>query len=1147
MNLNSKTLLVRLLPLVCATGLATVTVRAETIDGTLDLNGSDRTVSGGLTGSGEITNTSETLATLTVDCGDGEAVFSGTVSGNIVLVKTGSGTQTLAGANTHTGGTRVEGGFLAVNSAAALGASGAPLTLCGGGLLARESLTVDTDSHEVTCGPGLATWRASVGKTLSLSGAKFTVWANTELTYDGGGQINLGVWMAYDLGNLPSSTLTVGEGTTLRCQNALVLGGDIPKWNFARTRLLEGSTVYAYGRSHLCNLEMTGAELRLWKDDELAAAALGTLKVLPSKTPSKIVGKSFCLGDVYTAGGNDTISRVDALDVAEGATLEVNAALSSRIPGHGLTKTGVGTLRLLASSPLDGICDVQGGTLTLACDVSLSSDLSLVCTGGARIRLEDGALLTADVSSDIAILRSADVWLDAARIDAADGASVSRIANRGVTGGAFAAQTVGGVTDIAPTFAADGINGLPALAFDGTQSLHLDYTNKTEHFSLFAVYKWDAWEATDGKGLWSGPFAFGTVQSAWAEDSNLPGAVAYYTKDGPRRLFGYANYANAAGAVVQTYSAADARSGAADDFVPLLHEHEINGGETTLALSWDATDTEARDSTKSVDVSSVADFSRKIETMVLGARMMNSGAAYRNRMLNGKIGELLVFSRALTDAEKKSIRAYLKKKWFTASPSAVSEADEAEAAVSIEVPEQATAFASGAFAGAAAIRKAGEGELVLGARTESAVAVAEGTLTLTATQMVSRANIWVDPSDASTVTFDADGIHVAGLANKGKAGGVFGRAKSPATWKYDVAYPTLAANGLNGHATLTFDGLSALCLESAYVNNAETTHTLHVYAVLKRTAYADDLGKGLYGGAWSFYKGNVGANDDAQSGSFFMTEKSNGDGMGGISMVQNGNGSVVIKPANDPDLTGKAVILVAHGAPASVYGTRLDAASDPDVATVAGTFGQASLAPFDIDRISLGARGGNWDTVQVYGEGSDKNRSWQGEMGEFIAFTKPLSAAEERELVAYLRKKWLDVGDGPSEPPAFLSGQFVSAALTPQATLSVGTGATLVSSVPVCTIAALSLADGVRVVREAHGGTASDYRLFDVTGDVSLSGTILLNVSPRPMGTMPFVGYGTLSGHALWQREGRGHYTIHDRAAHKELWLACPGMRLQIR
>ena len=119
--------------------------------------------------------------------------------------------------------------------------------------------------------------------------------------------------------------------------------------------------------------------------------------------------------------------------------------------------------------------------------------------------------------------------------------------------------------------------------------------------------------------------------------------------------------------------------------------------------------------------------------------------------------------------------------------------------------------------------------------------------------------------------------------------------------------------------------------------------------------------------------------------------------------------------------------------------------------------------------------------------------------------------------------------------------------LPPKTTLSFGTRATLASSVSSCRIAALSLADGARVVREAHNAAASDYRLFDVTGDGSLSGTVRLNVSPRPREATPFVGYGTLSGSALWQREGDGHYTVYDRAAHKELWLACPAMRLLIR
>ena len=73
------------------------------------------------------------------------------------------------------------------------------------------------------------------------------------------------------------------------------------------------------------------------------------------------------------------------------------------------------------------------------------------------------------------------------------------------------------------------------------------------------------------------------------------------------------------------------------------------------------------------------------------------------------------------------------------------------------------------------------------------------------------------------------------------------------------------------------------------------------------------------------------------------------------------------------------------------------------------------------------------------------------------------------------------------------------------------------------------------------------YRLFDVTGDVSLSGTIRVNVSPRPRGTVPFVGYGTLSGTAVWLREGRGRYAVEDWAAQKELRLVSPGLLWLIR
>lgn len=1159
---------IRLTLFVCALGLS-AGVSAEALEGTVDLGGVDRVIAGGLVGTGEITNSSATPATLTIVC-EGDATFEGTVSGNILLVKTGAGTQRLIGANVHTGGTRVEGGFLAVDSAAALGADGASLVLCGGGLLAREDLTVDTDRHAVTCGPGLAVWRTMPGKSLSLSGGNFRLKASTELVYEGGGQVNLGVWMAYDLGNLASSTLTVGEGTTLRCLNALVLGGVIPKWSFARTRLQEGCCVFAYGLSHLSNLEMTGAELRLWHNDGAAgvgfanaekyahATALGDIKVLASQSPSRIVGKTFQICEEY----DGTVYGASVFDIAEGAVLEMDAVLSegpvyvggmvdaARSPAaRGVTKAGVGELKLLASCALGGDLCVRDGTLTLAWDVSLSPSSRLVCVDGARIQLTDGACLDAAVIADSALLRSADVWLDAATLDAVDGAQVETIANRGTSGGAFHVKTIGATRDRAPVLAEDGINGLPALRFDGTQSLHLDYENKTEHFTLFAVYKWDAWSNEDGKGLWSGPFAFGPILPSWAEDNSLPGAVAYYTKDGPQRIFGYANYADAAGKVVQTYRAADARANVDDGLAALLQEHEINGAASSLALGWDATDAEVRDTSMGGDRAEEADLRRNIEMMVVGARMLNDGCAYSKHMLDGRIGEILVFSRALTDAEKRAVRAYLKAKWFADGKTApvVKKGSDA-VALEVAVPTGSTAVLGGAFSGTAALRKVGGGSLVLATQLDAVLAADEGTLTLAATQTMTQADVWVDPSDSQTVSLDATGAHVEELKNKGRVGGFFSRAKSPSTWKYDVAYPTLSANGINGRTSLSFDGLSALCLENAFRNQGQGTRNLHVYAVLKRTAYEDKMGKGLYGGAWSLYRGGGGANDDAQAGSFFMTEKSDGDGKGGVSMVQNGAASGVIKPVADGTLTGKAVLLVAHGAPTSVWGTRLDASSDPEALTFAGTFNSPDLAAFDIDLVALGARGGSWDTVQVYGEGDDRNRSWRGEMGEFIVFTNPLTPAEERSLVDYLRRKWLGVGAGTAEPPAFLAGRLQVPELGRRTALSVGASATLASETVSATIASLTLADGARIVRTVSNPDGVDaFRLFDVLGALVCRGDVRLHVKPRPVASAVFLGYGDSQGTGVWRCEGKGRYSVVDFPAVRELRFVRPGGLLLIR
>ena len=75
----------------------TVDGQSVTNNGTFDLNGYSVTVSL-LTGSGAVTNTAEGTSVLTID-GSGNDRFSGTVTGNVNFVKTGTGTWTVSSDN----------------------------------------------------------------------------------------------------------------------------------------------------------------------------------------------------------------------------------------------------------------------------------------------------------------------------------------------------------------------------------------------------------------------------------------------------------------------------------------------------------------------------------------------------------------------------------------------------------------------------------------------------------------------------------------------------------------------------------------------------------------------------------------------------------------------------------------------------------------------------------------------------------------------------------------------------------------------------------------------------------------------------------------------------------------------------------------
>jgi fibronectin-binding autotransporter adhesin len=196
-------------------------------DGTLDINSKSATLSV-LTGGGVIVDSAAGSAMLTVGAGNATSTFSGTINdvpGTLSLVKTGTGTLTLRGENTFSGGTTINGGDLQIDGDAALGNTLGGVVINSGVLEvtfhttspASRAFTLGSSSSEILSdfevyytidgnisGTG-ALNVAGVG-TLTLTGSN---------TYTGGTNAKGGDLVIGSYSALPSNTsLTIGTTST---------------------------------------------------------------------------------------------------------------------------------------------------------------------------------------------------------------------------------------------------------------------------------------------------------------------------------------------------------------------------------------------------------------------------------------------------------------------------------------------------------------------------------------------------------------------------------------------------------------------------------------------------------------------------------------------------------------------------------------------------------------------------------------------------------------------------------------------------------------------------------------------------------------------------------------------------------------------
>ena len=190
---------------------------------TLDLDGVSQTIASlADSGTTAITNSSTVRpVTLTINPPAGSTTYSGTISDSgtanaISLVKSGAGTQVLAGTNNYSGGTTITGGILNISTDTNLGATAGALIFSGGTLQLGAGVTINASRLvTLTASGGVMDTQANTGTiAASIGGAG-------GLTKVGNGTLILTGLNSY------SGSTTVNSGTLSLATPSLADASDV--------------------------------------------------------------------------------------------------------------------------------------------------------------------------------------------------------------------------------------------------------------------------------------------------------------------------------------------------------------------------------------------------------------------------------------------------------------------------------------------------------------------------------------------------------------------------------------------------------------------------------------------------------------------------------------------------------------------------------------------------------------------------------------------------------------------------------------------------------------------------------------------------------------------------------------------------------
>lgn len=324
--------------------------------------------------------------------GASNGTYAGNISGAGTLSKAGAGTQTLTGANAHSGTLSVTQGVLQITGAGTIGsqtvitgASGSVLVdggaLSGSAFLQNngtftvngaETIGQFTNNGTVTLSSILTlTGFSTLGGTISGAGG-VTVSSGTTnltaaLTYSGATTVSGGTLNVTGAGALASSSISVSGGGMTVDDSALAAA--------AAVTLSGSGSLTVTGANSIATLSQSGSST-------IAGAGVLTLSGGFTQTGGTMAGTVNAAGVKTLQGGliSGTLGGAGASTIQTGTT-----TVSGTINGD-VSVSASGTLRLAGANAVGGTISSAGGTISYANGQTEDSGISLL-TPGTRLEV----------------------------------------------------------------------------------------------------------------------------------------------------------------------------------------------------------------------------------------------------------------------------------------------------------------------------------------------------------------------------------------------------------------------------------------------------------------------------------------------------------------------------------------------------------------------------------------------------------------------------------------------------------------------------------------------------------------------------------------------------------------------------------------